>query len=672
MPRPAGWICPSRSRLEADVRRSILCLLLTACVCQAAVYKNKASQKIAVFAVDGTGAAKTGDSANISATISKDGDTTPDALDDAHPDEIGGGVYAFNLLQAETNADLVVVIATSTTSGVVLRPVIVYTEPETRTSTLANGAHGGASASLTLGAGASISNASGTALTLTSSGGNGHGMLCQGNGTGSGIAASGGATDGNGIYAVGDTGGNGIFALSGDGTVAAGMLIQSQASISQVGLYVDDGMIVTNGAGDGLVISSTGGDGDAVQLDPNGTGTGLRANAIGSITGNLSGSVGSVTGAVGSVTAAVVLPTGTGAGQISLSGGKVTATLASGDVSGNLPADIKTYTVQPTVTGATLASAYDAAKTAAQAEDIPAAADIADSVWNEVLSGHTGVGSAGLALAGATAPTAASVADAVWDEAIAGHSGAGSAGLALSGASAPSAATVADAVWDELIAGHSGAGSTGAALSGASAPSAASVADAVWDEILSGHTTVGSAGAGMAAAGSSGDPWSTALPGAYEDGSAGYIIGSYLNSTVAAILGKLGPDFHASGVEPQTGTLTAIVVGDDYTGTSAKTATLSWSGESITGATAVMHLQPLSLYQLGKTTSTVTVTGLTVGTQAADGTYPVTIPITAATTATLAGSSKADKNYAWEIQVTVSSRAHTVARGTVAVLQQIN
>ncbi|MCK9570062.1 hypothetical protein M0R72_14055 [Candidatus Pacearchaeota archaeon] len=57
-------------------------------------------------------------------------------------------------------------------------------------------------------------------------------------------------------------------------------------------------------------------------------------------------------------------------------------------------------------------------------------------------------------------------------------------------------------------------------------PTAAENADAVLDEMLSEHTDVGSSGAGIAAAGSSGDPWATALPGAYAAGTAGNIIGS--------------------------------------------------------------------------------------------------------------------------------------------------
>jgi hypothetical protein len=99
--------------------------------------------------------------------------------------------------------------------------------------------------------------------------------------------------------------------------------------------------------------------------------------------------------------------------------GKSPATLNAADVSGNLPADVKAYTVQPTVTDATLSSAYDAAKTAA-----PAASAVADAVWDEATSGHTAAGSFGAwasglvaaILAALTAGTAylAAIAAAVW------------------------------------------------------------------------------------------------------------------------------------------------------------------------------------------------------------------------------------------------------------------
>lgn len=95
------------------------------------------------------------------------------------------------------------------------------------------------------------------------------------------------------------------------------------------------------------------------------------------------------------------------------------------------------------------------------------------------------------------------------------------------GATAPAVGDIADAVWDEAIAGHAVAGSTGAALSAATAPTAAAVADAVWEEAIADHSgTVGSTAEQLAAAGAAGDPWITALPGAYAAGTAGDIIGN--------------------------------------------------------------------------------------------------------------------------------------------------
>lgn len=99
--------------------------------------KNVAGQKIAVFAWDsGVGAPKTGDAPNITAQISLDGgasaptnDTNPTELDASnHP-----GLYIFDPLQAETNADLVVITPVSSTSGVVFKPVVAY--PTTLTPT---------------------------------------------------------------------------------------------------------------------------------------------------------------------------------------------------------------------------------------------------------------------------------------------------------------------------------------------------------------------------------------------------------------------------------------------------------------------------------------------------------------------------------------------------------
>lgn len=74
----------------------------------------------------------------------------------------------------------------------------------------------------------------------------------------------------------------------------------------------------------------------------------------------------------------------------------------------------------------------------------------------------------------------------------------------------------------------------GDAVPGATAPTAAQVADAVWDELLSGHAVSGSTGEALSAAGSAGDPWITALPGAYSAGQAGYIVGTNVNATISS------------------------------------------------------------------------------------------------------------------------------------------
>lgn len=142
-----------------------------------AIYKNKTGQKLAVFAVDSTGAAKTGDAANITAYLSKDGGAVA-ATNDANPTELDAtnakGVYLFDLTQAESNADMLVVAPKSATSGVTLRPVIVYTEPEMRSADVTNwkGATapamtGDAYARLGAPAGASIAEDIATRSTLT-------------------------------------------------------------------------------------------------------------------------------------------------------------------------------------------------------------------------------------------------------------------------------------------------------------------------------------------------------------------------------------------------------------------------------------------------------------------------------------------------------------------------
>jgi len=94
--------------------------------------KNVASQKIAVFAWDNANSApKTGDAANISAQISIDVGATA-ATNDVAPTELDAtdakGIYYFDMTQAETNGDLIILSAVSSTADIDLAPVIIYTQ----------------------------------------------------------------------------------------------------------------------------------------------------------------------------------------------------------------------------------------------------------------------------------------------------------------------------------------------------------------------------------------------------------------------------------------------------------------------------------------------------------------------------------------------------------------
>lgn len=107
-----------------------------------AVYKNVASQKVACFAYDSSdGSAKTGDAANITAQISKDGAATA-ATDDTNPTELDAtdapGIYIFDLTQAETNADMIVIAPVSSTADILIEPLIIYTTPGDSTAIDAN------------------------------------------------------------------------------------------------------------------------------------------------------------------------------------------------------------------------------------------------------------------------------------------------------------------------------------------------------------------------------------------------------------------------------------------------------------------------------------------------------------------------------------------------------
>lgn len=97
------------------------------------MFKNVTSQKIALFAFDTTtGAAKTGDAANITAYVSKDhgsvtvlGDTSATEMDATN----AKGWYLFDVTQTETNADTLLFTGKSSTANISIVGRPIFTRP---------------------------------------------------------------------------------------------------------------------------------------------------------------------------------------------------------------------------------------------------------------------------------------------------------------------------------------------------------------------------------------------------------------------------------------------------------------------------------------------------------------------------------------------------------------
>ena len=108
-----------------------LCLSLLFAGNARALYKNVAGQSVTVYAYDTSGeASKTGDAANITAQISINRGAST-ATNDVNPTELEAtdqpGIYYFNLTQAETNGDTVVISAVSSTADIWIKPLSIAT-----------------------------------------------------------------------------------------------------------------------------------------------------------------------------------------------------------------------------------------------------------------------------------------------------------------------------------------------------------------------------------------------------------------------------------------------------------------------------------------------------------------------------------------------------------------
>ncbi len=93
--------------------------------------KNVSGQRWVVFAFSRTsGNPITGDAANITANLRIDGGAA-NPVDDTNPQELSNGYYYFDLTDAETNGDLLLIIPVSATPNVIVIgcPGALWTEP---------------------------------------------------------------------------------------------------------------------------------------------------------------------------------------------------------------------------------------------------------------------------------------------------------------------------------------------------------------------------------------------------------------------------------------------------------------------------------------------------------------------------------------------------------------
>jgi hypothetical protein len=127
------------------------------------------------------------------------------------------------------------------------------------------------------------------------------------------------------------------------------------------------------------------------------------------------------------------------------------------------------------------------------------------------------------------------------------------------------------------------------------------IADQVWEELISDHSgTSGSTAESLNAAGSAGDPWTTALPGAYSSGQAGNIIGNLsvptATSIADAVLSRSASNVEDTAAEHTlcgvilammehsiSGTTLTIKKTDGSTTFTTKTLTTNPAAEPITG-----------------------------------------------------------------------------------------
>ncbi len=512
---------------------------------------------------------------------------------------------------------------------------------------------------LLVSAGATFTNATGSGLTCSSSGSNGHGLNLSGNGSGDGVSATGGGT-GVGAHLIGgSTAGQGLNVTAAgsnaDGASFTG--IGTGAGVRFAAGATGPGINVTTTAGVGISVTPTGG--HALVLTGDGTskhgmlitggtagtsdglkavagsgGVPIRGNITGDVTGNLSGSVGSISGITFPTNFATLAIDGSGyvstgyfgASAVVHTAGKAWALDGSGNA------------IAPASATTALQAIFSGITSLAQWLGLLAGKQTGNSTARTEVRA-TGAGSGTFDETTDSQEALRDRGDGAWLTAT---------GFVLA-ASAPTwfpahftnATFASDGVFATAAlvnAPSGGGGSLTAAdvwayatrtLTASSDPTAVVIAAAVWDLATSGHTTSGTFGAAMQAAGSSGDPWGTLLPGSYGTGTAGYLVGNPILAAAGAVLAA-ADDITVAYVNPPGSSTISVDKGSSYYSTEGRA--LTWSSNSTLdlGAGVVTW----SVFDESTRTAVTGVSG-TVTVTGTSGAWSLTAELTAAHLTTL-------------------------------------
>jgi hypothetical protein len=397
-----------------------------------AILKNTAGQKFYCFAYNKTtGLPVTGDAANITAYLSKDG-AAATQTNDANPTELDAtnlkGWYAFDAAQAESNAEVIILSPVSTTANVIIDQSQIFTQA----------APVPAAADIRTAVGLESANLDAQLAAIVED-------------TGTTLPE-----------AIGD-----LSTFDPETEAVTLDTTQPAVTFGQV-------KIIANIANEGgLHIVNSGADGEGIHAQGAGYGqhnTGAYAGSYNEADGpNSAGQRNESSGANGAGQYNLASASG-GSGQYDYG---VSRAMTLGNSGGD---PVEPMWARPGSAGDTLESLsdqIDAIPTTAAPDEtaIQAAAEAALAAYDAATAADIG----GIP----AAPTAGDVADAVWDEARAGHTTDGTYGDTAEWAGSVDTAAIADAVWDEAREDHATADTFGAVDEWAGAGGGATAAE-VW------------------------------------------------------------------------------------------------------------------------------------------------------------------------------------------------